>query len=213
MNLFLLSALFLSITQALVLHPPRHAVAARLNDLQTSIREIATVEVAEMDPDDFNFDEPSWNQPDTNASDNVWFPIPLSANITDIPVIISEANRTISMLQDLVDSIAQALNGHNVTGFGFAFITRVHLPPLSCPDDATRLFDQALRASNPDLIISNKAIRSGSVLCDDDCPCTTQSRRKMSTTPLEIRTVSTSNIIHMPSKHEFPMEYESIASS
>lgn len=214
---FLLSTLFLSVVQPFPHTPrqpiPRHAITTKLNamHLHEHFKQIDTVEVAEMDED--WVEEPQWMHPDTNTTDNVWFPFPQSINDTDIPTIIADANKTLSMIQDLMDSIAQALDGKNITSFGFAFITRVQLPPLACPADATRLFDQALRAVNPDLIVSNKAIRSGSVLCDDDCPCSTTSRRKMATTPLEIRTVSTSNILHMPSKQAFPMEYESITSS
>jgi hypothetical protein len=180
---------------------------------------VISAEMEEMEEINFFFGDktqPQWdNDPAQNytATDNVWLPvINLLDNETETILILTNTNQTNTLFQNLIDTIQNAFTNSNSTlSADFTFSTHIELTPRSCPSDATRYFDQALREANPEANISSRVVRSGSTLCDNDCPCS--STRHLATVPIEIRTVSSAHTLRMPTKHQFPMSYNVISES
>ena len=201
---------------------PRQQVEVKLNNKQHLLQLDTTrdpVNTDEMDDEEdfgmfFGNDAPRWdesNPSNDTAIDNIWLPFPEpSENATENITLITNENSTNTLIQDFIDSFENLFFNSNATT-DFVFITHIQLPPHSCPSDATRHFDEALRTANPNTTISSKAIRSGSTVCNPDCPCSPRTRH-LATKTVEIHTASNARTVRMPSSRQFPMVYEVMSS-
>jgi hypothetical protein len=203
---------------------PRQPISVKLNQqhLQASADPVTTAEIVEEDELDFFFGEDvfPWDDSTSSSNDtaleNIWLLLDgaTADNSTENTTLLIESNKTSSLIDQLIDTINAAFSSPNASAeMDFTFITHIQLAPHACPSDATRLFNQALHSSNPAIEISSKTIRAGSILCNDDCPCPERSTRRLATTTIVIQTTSKSKSLHMPTKLQFPMDYEVVSTS
>jgi hypothetical protein len=202
---------------------PRQPVEIKLNNKQHLLQHYTPsdpVNTEEMDDVEgidlfFGSDVQPWDEsptPNDTMIDNVWLPFSEpSENATETITLITNENNTNTLIQDFIESFENLFSNPNATA-DFVFITHIQLPPHSCPSDATRHFDEALRTANPNTTIASKAIRSGSTVCNPDCPCPSKTRH-LATKTVEIRTASSASTIRMPSSRQFPMDYEVVSYS
>ena len=204
-------------------NPPRQPIEVKLKHKQHLLQHymqpdpVNTEEMDDMEGADllFGSDTPTWDEPQTSNATitdyHVWLPLhEPSENATETITLITNQNHTNTFIQDIVESLENLFSDSNATT-DFIFITHIQLPPRACPSDITRYFEDALRKINPGTTISSKAVRSGSSVCDPDCPCASHTRH-LATKTVEIRTTSNAGTVRMPSIRQFPMSYEVISS-
>ena len=203
-------------------NPPRQPIEVKLKHKQHLLQHymqsdpVNTEEMDDVEGADlfFGSDTPSWDEPqpsNSTVTDYVWIPFhEPSENATETITLITNQNHTNTFVQDIIESLENLFSDSNATT-DFIFITHIQLPPRSCPSDITRYFEDTLRKINPDTAISSKAVRSGSSVCNPDCPCASHTRH-LATKTVEIRTTSSASTVRMPSINHFPMSYEVISS-
>ena len=201
-------------------NPPRQPIEVKLKHKQHLLQHYIQsdpVDTEEMDDVEgadlfFGSDAPAWDElPNDTATDYVWLPFnEPSENATETITLITDQNHTNTFVQDIIETLGNFFSESNSTT-DFIFITHIQLPPHSCPFDVARHFEKALQTVNPGTTISSKAIRSGSVVCNPECPCASQTRH-LATKTLEIRTTSSASTVRMPSNRHFPIAYDVMSS-